>query len=149
MPDDDDNVFGSAEDYDEPDFVPNIYTKATRTPADAHHYSFANGGGGGGGGGAGAGANNNGRYNVPLFGNHAGSASGNSVTGLNGKNTIVGRTDIRDIDNEVTSASASAMPWSPLNGMPMLSIVPAIYLGHLSVFALNVFILILGHYSVT
>lgn len=158
-PDDDDNVFGSAEDYDDPDFIPNIYTKATRTPSDVHHYSFANGAGGGGGGGGagggggtGAGTNNNGRYNVPLFGNHAGSigASGNSVNGLNGKNTIVGRTDVRDIDNEVTSASTSVIPWlQPTNGMPILSIIPAIYFNHLSLFALNVLILFLGHLSVT
>lgn len=145
-PDDDDNVFGSAEDYDDPDFIPNIYSKATRTPSDVHHYSFSNGGGGGG-----TGTNNNGRYNVPLFGNHAGSigASGNSVNGLNGKNTVVGRTDVRDIDNEVTSASTSAMPWLQLNGIPLLSFLSAIYFNHLSLFALNVLILILGHYSVT
>lgn len=145
VPDDDDAVFGSAEDYDDSDMMPNIFTKPTRTSSDSHHYSFTNGGSGGT-------ANNNGRYNVPLFGNHAGSigASGNSVNGINGKNSIVSRTDVRDIDNEVTSAAAKmtttmASPsiWlSICNGMPLLLSIPAIHFNYLTLFVMNLLILI-------
>lgn len=147
--DDDDNVFGSAEDYDDSDM---IFTKPTRTSPDSHHYSFTNGGGGGGGA-----VNNNGRYNVPLFGNHAGSigASGNSVNGINGKNAIVSRTDVRDIDNEVTSSATTTQIPSPAiwlnicNRMPLLSIIPTIYFNYLTIFVVNLLSLIFSHCSVT
>lgn len=122
--------------------MPNIFTKPTRISPDMHHYSFTNGGA----------ANNNGRYNIPLFGNHAGSASGNSVNGINGKNAIVSRTDVRDIDNEVTSAASTPIINTIRSvhfNMALLSIIPAIYFNYSYLFVTNVLIAIFSLYSVT
>lgn len=109
MSDDDDNIFGSAEDYDDADLSPNIYLKPTKTSSD-------------GGGGAGSGtftANQNNHHHFPykpLFGNTgigSNSAGGNVGSGINGNsingnNGIVTRTEVRSYDNEVSTATASA-----------------------------------------
>lgn len=122
---DDDDLFGSAEEYDDSDSQ-NVYLKPTKAPND----NGFNGNGGGGGGGVGGGssnsnnnhhyhhhqynannnANNNARYNnVPLFGNGIGGGSGGSTSANNnGNNAIVTRTEVRSSDNEVPAATASA-----------------------------------------
>lgn len=112
MSDDDDNIFGSAEDYDDADLSPNIYLKPTKTSSDNN-----NGGNGGGGGGA-FNANNNHHHfpYKPLFGNTgitngaAGNIVGSGINGnsINGNNGIVTRTEVRSYDNEVSTATASA-----------------------------------------
>lgn len=104
-PDDDDNIFGSAEDYDDSD-SPNVYMRPTKTSSDGfgannnHHYPYQSN----------HASNNNARFNIPLFGsgsNGAGGNVGNGINGnaLNGNNGIVTRTD-----NEAAStATASAI----------------------------------------
>lgn len=116
---DDDDLFGSAEEYDDSDSQ-NVYLKPTKAPNDNgfngngnsnnnhhyHHHQYN--------------ANNNNnannaRYNnVPLFGNGIGGVGGvgggggaGSSNGAN-NNGIVTRTEVRGSDNELTAATASA-----------------------------------------
>lgn len=115
--DDDDNIFGSAEDYDEDDLPPNVYNVRPTKISDGfgannnHHYPYQNS----------HGNNNNARYNIPFIGGGgvvgggggggSNAASGNVGNGnaLNGNNGIVTRTEIRSSDNEVSSATASTI----------------------------------------
>lgn len=107
--DDDDNIFGSAEDYDDADLSPNVFVRPTKTSSDGfgvnnHHYPYQSS----------HGTNNNARYNIPLFGGSGSNAAGNVGNGingnaLNGNNAIVTRTEVRSSDNEVSSATASAI----------------------------------------
>lgn len=120
---DDDDLFGSAEEYDDSDSQ-NMYLKPTKAPNDNgfngnsnnnhhyHHHQYN--------------ANNNNnannaRYNnVPLFGSGiggvggvgggGGGGGGGSSNGAsnNGNNAIVTRTEVRGSDNEVSAATASA-----------------------------------------
>lgn len=116
---DDDDLFGSAEEYDDSD---SVYLKPTKAPNDNagfngnannnnnhhyHHHQYN------------ANANNNGnsnnaRYNnVPLFGNGIGGVGvggngGSNGANNNGNNAIVTRTEVRGSDNEVSAATASA-----------------------------------------
>lgn len=120
--DDDDNIFGSAEDYEEDgDLSPNIYLRPTKTSSDAfgtnangnnnnnhHHYPYQNSHGNGNNNNN----NNNARFNknIPLFGAGSNGAAGSVGTGingnaLNGNNAIVTRTG--SSDNEVSNAAAS------------------------------------------
>lgn len=109
--DDDDNIFGSAEDYDDADLSPNIFLRPTKTSSDGfgannnnHHYPYQN-----------SHSNNNARFNIPLFGgggsNGASGNAGNGINGnaLNGNNAIVTRTEVRSSDNEVSTAAASTI----------------------------------------
>lgn len=110
--DDDENIFGSAEDYDDSDLSPNIFLRPTKTSSDSfgtnnnHHYPYQSSHGNN---------NNNARFNIPLFGgsgtNGAAGNVGNAINGnaLNGNNAIVTRTEVRSSDNEVIS-SATASP---------------------------------------
>lgn len=117
--DDDDNIFGSAEDYDDSDLSPNIFLRPTKAPSDGfgvnnnnnnnnnnhHHYPYQNSHGS-------SNSNNNARsFNIPLFGggssNGAASNVGTGINGnaLNGNNAIVTRTG--SSDNEASNAAAS------------------------------------------
>lgn len=111
VPDDDENIFGSAEDYDDADLTPNIFLRPTKTSSEVfglnnnHHYPYQNSHGG----------NNNPKFNIPtLFGgavsNGASSNVGNGINGntLNGNNAIT-RTEVRSSDNEVSTATASTI----------------------------------------
>lgn len=114
---DDDDIFGSAEDYDESSDV--FVKQPTKTSSDNiyvsgsnhnnHHYPYNSNN---------ANTNGNaGRYNIPLFSNQAG--GGNSATNsngvvngingnsMNGNNAIVTRTEVRGSDNEVSTSSSS------------------------------------------
>lgn len=103
--DDDDNIFGSAEDYDDADLSPNIFLRPTKTSSDGfgannnHHYPYQSNHG-----------NNNARFNIPLFGGTGSNGAGGNVgTGINGNalnanNGIVTRTD-----NDASTATASAI----------------------------------------
>ncbi|XP_055303391.1 lachesin-like isoform X2 [Sitodiplosis mosellana] len=107
--DDDETIFGSAEDYDDSDLSPNIFLRPTKTSSDGfgannnHHYPYQSS----------HGNNNNARFNIPLFGgsgsNGAASNVGTGINGnaLNANNAIVTRTEVRSTDNEVSSATAS------------------------------------------
>lgn len=115
--DDDDNIFGSAEDYDD-ELSPNIFLRPTKSSSDGfganvngnsnnhHHYPYQNSHGNGNNN------NNNARFNIPLFGGGGSNGAAGSVgTGINGNalsgnNAIVTRTG--SSDNEVTSAAAAA-----------------------------------------
>lgn len=105
--DDDDNIFGSAEDYDDADLSPNVFVRPTKTSTDGfgannHHYPYQSSHGG----------NNNARFNVPFgSGSNAVGGVGNGINGnpLNGNNAIVTRTEVRSFDNEVSSATAPAI----------------------------------------
>lgn len=108
--DDDDNIFGSAEDYDEDDSQPNVFVRPTKISSDGygsnnnHHYPYQSSHG-----------SNNARYNIPFGGgggsNVAPSNVGNGINGnaLNGNNGIGTRTEIRSSDNEVSTATASTI----------------------------------------
>lgn len=123
--DDDDTMFGSAEDYDDSDLSPNIFLRPTKTSADGfgvnsnnnnnnnhHHYPHQNSHGNGN--------NNNARFNIPLFGgsgsNGAASNVGNGINGnaLNGNNAIVTRTG--NSDNEASNAAASTTILTAFDG---------------------------------
>lgn len=111
--DDDENVFGSAEDYDDADLSPNIFLRPTKTSSDGygannnHHYPYQSNHGNAN--------NNNARFNIPFIGgggpNGASGTAGNGINGnaLNGNNAIVTRTEIRSSDNEVSNAAASTI----------------------------------------
>lgn len=110
---DDETMFGSAEDYDDSDLSQNIFLRPTKTSSDGygtnnnnnHHYPYQTSHGNNN--------NNNPRFNIPLFGssgsNGAAGNVGNAINGnaLNGNNAIVTRTEVRSSDNEVSSATAS------------------------------------------
>lgn len=108
--DDDETIFGSAEDYDDSDLSQNIFLRPTKTSSDGfgtnnnHHYPYQSS----------HGSNNNARFNIPLFGGSGSNGGavgnvGNGINGnaLNGNNAIVTRTEVRSSDNEVSSATAS------------------------------------------
>ena len=110
--DDDETIFGSAEDYDDSDLSPNIFLRPTKTSSDGfgannnnHHYPYQSSHGNN---------NNNARFNIPLFGGSgtngaAGNVVGSGINGnaINGNNAVVTRTEVRSSDNEVSSATAS------------------------------------------
>ncbi|XP_031628099.1 lachesin isoform X2 [Contarinia nasturtii] len=109
--DDDDNMFGSAEDYDDPDLSPNIFSRPTKTSDgfginNNHHYPYQNSHGN-------SNNNNNARYNIPFSSgggsNGAGGNVGNGINALNGNNAFVTRTEVRAFDNEVSSTAASTI----------------------------------------
>lgn len=105
---DDDDRFGSAEDYDDADLSPNIFLRPTKTSSDDfgtnnnnHHYPYQNSNGNG----------NNARFNIPLL-NPASGHIGNGINGnaINGNNGIATGTEVRSYDNrDVTSATASVI----------------------------------------
>lgn len=105
--DDDDNIFGSAEDYDDADLAPNVFVRPTKTSdgfgVNNHHYPYQSS----------HGTNNNARFNIPFggSGSNAVGSVGNGINGnpLNGNNAIVTRTEVRSFDNEVSSATAPAI----------------------------------------
>lgn len=113
--DDDENIFGSAEDYDDPDLSPNIFSRPTKTSLDGfginnHHYPYQNSHSN-----SNSNTNNNPRYNIPFgVGSGSNGAGGNVGTGingnaLNGNNAFVTRTENRGFDNEVSSTAASTI----------------------------------------
>lgn len=151
VPDDDDNIFGSAEDYDDSDLSPNIYSKPTKTSSEMHtnnhhHYPFSNG-------------NNNGRYNIPLFSNTGSNAVssnvGSTINGnsINGNNGIVTRTEVRGSDNnEVSTATASAnliLLFDIRKNVKLFSIISNIQSNYLTLFAINLLISAFAQYSAT
>lgn len=149
--DDDDNIFGSAEDYDDADLSPNIFLRPTKSSdgfgANAntnnnnnhHHYPYQNTHGNGNTN------NNNARFNIPLFGGGgANGAAGNGVgTGingnaLNGNNAIVTRTG--SSDNEVTSAAASTAKITAFTDGKQTKYYAMLFDHHFVVFTFNLLI---------
>lgn len=149
--DDDDNIFGSAEDYDDSDLSPNIFLRPTKSSSDGtnangnnnnnnhHHYPYQNSHGNGNNNN-----NNNARFNIPLFGgggaNGAAGTVGNGINGnaLNGNNAIVTRTG--SSDNEVTSAAASTAIITAFTDGKHTKYYAMLFDHHFVVFAFNLLI---------
>ena len=113
--DDDDQIFGSAEEYDDIGDTPNMFVKPTRTSLDniynghSHGHNHNNGNHNN----HHHGNNQHSRYNnIALFGGSAGTNSGSAASGISGgagaNGGIVTRNEVRGSDNELSTAGASA-----------------------------------------